>query len=517
MSDVQTPASVGVKDYGGRVSRLLKPRAHLGGVTEASKPMECPCSRSIMNSNTTHEGWYYAHEGQSVGPLSFEALQNLLREGFITAETMVVEQGGEDWQPLDNYLSHTETTPPPFPHAETDNVVQQKPSTLRSFLPWIAIYIALIVLRHVSANPDGGTSAQFHVLLLLCSGVGFVAMLCGKGHGAIGGISGGVILAVVFTLVVNLALIPFTPSTDEPPKRTTQASKEGSKPWKPTPPKAYVTPTVNEQQKLEILALFEELQSFRDAPEFHAYGFSKAGKLDWRNRVRALGENARATDDSGIKFAANALDALGMEYHRKKGAETDSSRLNRETIEEQTGLHEIVTKRRPSDFEGVLSGRDRTVIGGIGVTSAGDLIAETMGQRIDWSLTERFLIRGDTLDARLTRYDDGFLYYVTPDSQGRLIPFVLRRMPDIESVAASGYANPGELYDSLLKGEAAELDPLKKGHILITSGTTMADYSADKKGFADYKEATGGKLDQFGKEGMITTLCRVRVIHLSGE
>ena len=473
--------------------------------------------------------WYYADNGNTLGPVPLYELESLYAAGTIHDETPVVPEGREDWQQLSSLLINNSFTPqtreaiygtPPLPLARTHNTTRPK-SLLSRWLLGIAIAYGVLVIGHLmTRQPAGHASMGFLGLIFLAAWAVIAASISRKGVGWILGIGGGFILACLTLIASTSALSPFMPVTGEPTSRTSQSQQKDSKPWKPTPAKAYAPPTVNPQQKLEILALFEELQSFRNAPEFHTYGFSKAGQMDWRNRVNALRESARVTDDSGInciKFAANALDALGMEYLRKKGLETDSARLNRETIEEQTGLHEVVTKRRPSDFEGILSGHDKTVIGGVRVTNAVDMIAETLGQQIDRTLTERFLMRGDTLEARLTRYDDGFLYYVTNDSKDRQIPFALRRTPDIEGVVSSSYPNPSELYEQLIKGEATKLDPLKQGHVLITSGTTMVDLSADKKGFNDYKEATSGKLDQFGKERMTTTICRVRVNHLSGD
>ncbi len=274
------------------------------------------------------------------------------------------------------------------------------------------------------------------------------------------------------------------------------------------PAPAYSPPEVNPRSKTELLALFDELQAFRDSPDFHEYGFSRLGKINWMDRLKQLQEwEAKAQDSES--YAAASLETLGMNYLRSKGQETDFSRLNRESMEEHLGAPQLVTERRHSDFEKILSGTDETVIGNISVINLGDLIAETMGERINWMLSERVLIDSKLLDARLVNFDDGYLYYVTPDSEGRLIPFALRRTPDIEEKRVKGYATQRERYEALIRGDAASVDPLKKGYLLVTSRVTNFDFSKEKKILNDYHKATHGKLAELGFE-----ICCVRVIVL---
>jgi hypothetical protein len=57
--------------------------------------------------------WYYAADGQQLGPVSDAALDALLREGKINNATLIWREGMPDWQPL--AMARPTTTPPPPP------------------------------------------------------------------------------------------------------------------------------------------------------------------------------------------------------------------------------------------------------------------------------------------------------------------------------------------------------------------------------------------------------------------
>jgi hypothetical protein len=58
--------------------------------------------------------WYYVENGQQVGPVTKEQLEQLLQTGRITIETLVWQQGMDNWLPLRD-ANVTSLTPPSLP------------------------------------------------------------------------------------------------------------------------------------------------------------------------------------------------------------------------------------------------------------------------------------------------------------------------------------------------------------------------------------------------------------------
>lgn len=58
--------------------------------------------------------WYYAQDGNSIGPVPFATLKALHAAGQITDETFVVAEGGENWKPYNELSLATEPTIPPL-------------------------------------------------------------------------------------------------------------------------------------------------------------------------------------------------------------------------------------------------------------------------------------------------------------------------------------------------------------------------------------------------------------------
>ena len=61
-------------------------------------------SSSGTQKGKTTEGnvsrWYYAQDGQAVGPLPLLSVQTLVRAGQLPTDVLVVREGGDQWQPL---------------------------------------------------------------------------------------------------------------------------------------------------------------------------------------------------------------------------------------------------------------------------------------------------------------------------------------------------------------------------------------------------------------------------------
>lgn len=58
--------------------------------------------------------WYYARDGQALGPIPLERLQQLIRVGELRPTDMVLEQGTTQWVPASSVLG-TAAGPPPMP------------------------------------------------------------------------------------------------------------------------------------------------------------------------------------------------------------------------------------------------------------------------------------------------------------------------------------------------------------------------------------------------------------------
>lgn len=88
-----------------------------------------------MNQDSQPQ-WFYAHDGQAFGPLSFDELRNLLNTGTITPDTMIVHEGSEDWQPFAHYLTAPAETASgareETGHSETAQESEGKPVSRRA-------------------------------------------------------------------------------------------------------------------------------------------------------------------------------------------------------------------------------------------------------------------------------------------------------------------------------------------------------------------------------------------------
>jgi hypothetical protein len=106
--------------------------------------------------------WFYAKDGQRIGPVEFSEIERLHSEGQLTADSLVWQQGTGDWVKLSTVLKSKETIETP-----TLQTTQPVPAPVESIaklpdygdlLCWgilgilipfagLAVYIALIVLH----------------------------------------------------------------------------------------------------------------------------------------------------------------------------------------------------------------------------------------------------------------------------------------------------------------------------------------------------------------------------------
>jgi len=89
--------------------------------------------------------------------------------------------------------------------------------------------------------------------------------------------------------------------------------------------------THNEKTQSIELQLLKELDSFKSSSSFKTHGFGQGGRhYSWLSKV----QEAKSTKGIGIKtkISLGELEALGQEYQRTGGQETDSTRWFRKRV-----------------------------------------------------------------------------------------------------------------------------------------------------------------------------------------
>lgn len=120
--------------------------------------------------------WYYAFEGQQVGPITTEQLKYLASSGTITPETLVWRQGfGEQWRPAAQAgiiftMSQGGTV-------EGSKPVSDKWAWVFLIVPWVLGQIFLLVLdaQHLSQQQMVRASLSGSIIILGISLVIFLA------------------------------------------------------------------------------------------------------------------------------------------------------------------------------------------------------------------------------------------------------------------------------------------------------------------------------------------------------
>ena len=73
-----------------------------------------------------------------------------------------------------------------------------------------------------------------------------------------------------------------------------------------------------------LLALYQELHTFKDAPEFHQVGFGVCCRFnDWQKRVKELQSKTKLETFMDIEVLPGDLLILGSTYMRSKGRPTE--------------------------------------------------------------------------------------------------------------------------------------------------------------------------------------------------
>jgi len=103
-----------------------------------------------VESNPLNVRWYYANEqNQAVGPFSFDDLKKIHRNGLITSETNIVEEGGTEWRALARVLPAETVPPPPLP-PESKKTARRWPAIIFTILLFPLGLIALWISKGYS-------------------------------------------------------------------------------------------------------------------------------------------------------------------------------------------------------------------------------------------------------------------------------------------------------------------------------------------------------------------------------
>jgi hypothetical protein len=114
-------------------------------------------------------GWYFAKDGQAVGPLELEALNENIRLGLLKAADLVWEPGADQWMPASSIASlwANQTVPPLLPTADDEptsatiasNAILKSLALVCAFLLVFVIAAAALDLTPVAIQAHQGYPA----------------------------------------------------------------------------------------------------------------------------------------------------------------------------------------------------------------------------------------------------------------------------------------------------------------------------------------------------------------------
>ena len=139
----------------------MAPASQAGGaaVRKAGRA-RCAISLPVEAGGGLHLGmqWYYAIDGQRLGPIPHAELERLIRAGTITGEALVWRQGMDQWKTLADVQTRDPAlfapVPPPLPPAEAIETGAGEPETLVPRTPGVPV-------EETPAVPEGLIYAGF--------------------------------------------------------------------------------------------------------------------------------------------------------------------------------------------------------------------------------------------------------------------------------------------------------------------------------------------------------------------
>jgi hypothetical protein len=143
-------------------------------------------------------GWYYAANGQRVGPVTFDQLRRLTTSGQIAANDLVWTEGMADWQPASGIPSLM----PPVPHYQA----------VQSHYPQPPVGYSYVAQQPVGQSNQGMAIAGFVCSLLFAlSPLGLIfSMIALNGMKRTGNEDGkglaiaGLVIGIVFSTILAI-------------------------------------------------------------------------------------------------------------------------------------------------------------------------------------------------------------------------------------------------------------------------------------------------------------------------
>lgn len=237
--------------------------------------------------------WFYAQDGQAIGPVSFSELQGMVKAGQLAPETQIVEEGGQDWRPIRDVLAASPPMPP---------TAKPKPeiSTARKAAGWGCLSLLMVL--------------------------GAVAMLSPATKDEPG------------------AIVENAPALKAPIAAA-----------KPQPASATLADSQKEAYRKELLSIYQQLEALRpslakrkDLNDMD--GASKAGQEHKAFRDTAIArvkqiQTEAAEDFAYSKRAAVFLEGLWLKYLASDEAETEAIRRDKQAIAESLKAPEILNAK----------------------------------------------------------------------------------------------------------------------------------------------------------------------------
>lgn len=112
--------------------------------------------------------WYYAEQGNRVGPLDWREIERLHGGGAIGPKTLVWRQGMPDWQPLGSVIASVAPQPPPLSPPPAPPASSPSPTTSRRRPPpnqlnmsWSAAIALLLIVAMTTAGIGAAVATFF--------------------------------------------------------------------------------------------------------------------------------------------------------------------------------------------------------------------------------------------------------------------------------------------------------------------------------------------------------------------
>ncbi|GAA5144522.1 hypothetical protein GCM10023213_34870 [Prosthecobacter algae] len=231
------------------------------------------------------QNWFYAHNGQAIGPISFSELQRLKQSGQLGPEVQIVAEGGQDWRPIGDVLA---------------SLCISQPAKKSEVSP---------------ARKAAGMGCLSLLVIL-----GAIAILCPAPE-------------------KETAAVPAIRPADKP-----ETPAQGKDATAPAATSGGLSEAQKEAYRKELLSIYRQLEALRPALAMRKdtndmEGAAKAGRELKAFRESAMARVKQIQQEAAADFAyshraAVFIEGLWLKYLASDGAETPMIRTDKEAIAE---------------------------------------------------------------------------------------------------------------------------------------------------------------------------------------